>query len=427
MHDEPAGLTHGAADHAAYIAHLSLQLGRLLLQNGSDSAHVHDAVLRFVAVFGDEAELLVTYEGLLLTVADHGQFRTKLGHAVQTTGVGLAVIGRIDRLVEDAERGGVDLARAAVELDAIESQPGSYSRWMVAAALGLTAASLARLFGGDWAAVCSVFVAGIAGTALRLELGRRHTNPVLIPFTTALVSGAIGALAVRLSGSATPALGLVAPGMILVPGVPLINAVKEMIGGHVSVGVSRLGFAGLVIAAIGLGLFLATAVTGVAIPVDAPTRILGVPEDALFSALAAGGYAFLFGVPLRLAWACVLCGIGSHTLRTLWMQFGLGIASGTLIGAVVAGVLACVFARAVKAPPVAFAFPGVVAMIPGAFAFRGWIGTLQIMHLGAAAPAPLIAETFSLGVDCVLMVAAIAIGIAVAISVLESPRRQISE
>ena len=177
-----------------------------------------------------------------------------------------------------------------------------------------------------------------------------------------------------------------------------------------TLGISRLGFAFLVTTAIAFGLFVATMVTGVTIPVEEPPRAIGIPQDAIFSALAALGYAFLFNVPARVAWACVLCGVASHTTRTLCVHLGIDIISGTLIGALATGLLAQGLARYFEAPAAAFAFPGVVAMVPGAYAFRAVLGSLQIVH-GAAAP-PLVAETFSLGIAVVLMVAAIAVGIA---------------
>jgi uncharacterized membrane protein YjjB (DUF3815 family) len=198
--------------------------------------------------------------------------------------------------------------------------------------------------------------------------------------------------------------------MILVPGVPLINGVQDMIKNHLTLGISRLGFAGLVTAAIALGLFAATMITGVIIPVDEPTRAIPIPQDALFSALAALGYAFLFNVPPRVAWACVLCGVASHTTRTFCLGQGIDIVAGTLVGALAAGFLAQVFARHFAAPAAAFAFPGVVAMVPGAYAFRAVIGSLEIAH-GAIAPS-LVTETFALGITVVLMVAAIAVGVA---------------
>jgi uncharacterized membrane protein YjjB (DUF3815 family) len=94
------------------------------------------------------------------------------------------------------------------------------------------------------------------------------------------------------------------------------------------------------------------------------------------------------------------------------MHLGTGILGATLIGALAVGFLAQGFARQFRVPAAAFAFPGVVAMIPGAFAFRAFIGSLHIAHAGADASPALVAETFALAVTSVLMVAAIAIGIA---------------
>jgi uncharacterized membrane protein YjjP (DUF1212 family) len=393
------------------IAHLSLQVGRLLLLNGADTEQVESAVTRFAAAFACEAHVIVSYEALLLTIVAGDHFRTKIGHRVPAMNVGMTVVESVNRLVDDTERGQCGLEKARERLADVEHQRPEYTRWLVVVTLGLTAASLSRLFGGDWPTFWVTWLAGAAGTALRQELGIRHFNPIAVAFAAACVSGVIGGGAVVLGVSATPALCLVAPGMIIVPGVPLINGVQDMIRNHVTLGVSRLGFAGLVTIAIAFGLFVATVVTGVMIPVDAPARAIGLPEDAVFSALAAVGYAFLFNVPARMAWACVACGVASHTTRTLCIHLGIDIVAGTLIGALLVGLLAQGFARYFKAPAAAFAFPGVVAMVPGAYAFRAVLGSLQIAH-GAADP-QLDADTLALGITVMLMVGAIGIGIAI--------------
>ncbi len=129
----------------------------------------------------------------------------------------------------------------------------------------------------------------------------------------------------------------------------------------------------------------------------------------MFSALAALGFAILFSVPARLVWACMICGIASHTLRALLFHHGIDLIAGSLIGALAVGLLAQLFARRFKAPAVAFAFPGVVAMIPGVYAFRGVIGAVAIAR-GTTDPA-LITDTLSLLFTVLLMVGGIAIGI----------------
>ena len=394
------------------VAHLALQLGRLLFENGADTAEVQGSVTRFAAAFGCEAHLMVSYEALLLTLVAGGQFRTKVGYRVPAMNVNMAAIADVSTLVGEVENGRRGMAEVRAELEDVERRPPVYGRWVVVVALGLTAASLARLFGADWPTFGIAWLAGSTGMWLRQELGRRGFNVFFIPFAAALVSGVVGGAAVLLGVSGTPALCLVAPGMIIVPGVPLVNGVQDMFKNHMTQGLARLGLGVLITLAIAFGLFVATVLTGAKIPVDAPLQLLSVPEDALFSALAALGYLFLFNVPGRIAWACVVCGVASHTSRTLCMHLGVGIASGTLIGALAAGFLAQGFARHFRAPAVAFAFPGVVAMIPGAFAFRVVIGCLQIVEAGATAATALVTETLALAVSCLLMVAAIAVGIA---------------
>ena len=406
------GRTETEPAHLEEVAHASLQVGRLLLENGAETAHVQESMVRFAAAFGCEAHLLVTYEALLLTVVAGEQFRTKVGSRVPAMNVNMAEVAAVNRLVGEVENGQRNLAEARAEMKDIERRPPVYGRWAIVVALGLTAASLARLFGGDWPTFGIAWLAGSAGTWLRQELGRRGFNLFFVPFAAALMSGVIGGAAVLLGVSRTPALCLVAPGMIIVPGVPLVNGVQDMIKNHMTPGLARLGLGSLITLSIAIGLFIATVVTGAKIPVESPLRLLSVPEDAFFSALAALGYLFLFNVPARIAWACVVCGIASHTMRTLCMHLGVDQVSGTLIGALMVGFLAQKFARHFRAPAVAFAFPGVVAMIPGAYAFRVVLGSLQIVAAGAAAAIPLVTETLALAATCILMVAAIAVGIA---------------
>ena len=393
------------------VAHQTLHVGRLLLGGGADTAEVQESMVRFAAAFGCETHLVVTYEALLLTVVSGEQFRTKISHRVPAMNVNMAAVAAVSNLLGEVEAGRWRLSEAQKELDDVEDRSPVYGRWLIVIALGLTAASLARLFGGDWPTFWVSWLAGSLGMWLRQMLGRRGFNLFFIPFAAALLSGVIGGAAVLLGVSATPALCLVAPGMIIVPGVPLVNALQDMIKNHMTVGLARLGLGSLITLAITFGLFAAMSLTGAKIPVEAPLRLLPIPEDALFSALAALGYLFLFNVPARIAWACVVCGVASHTARTLCLHLGVDIVSGTLIGALAVGFLAQGFARHFRAPAVAFAFPGVVAMIPGAFAFRAVIGCLQIVHSGAAAATALVTETLALAAICLLMVAAIAVGI----------------
>jgi uncharacterized membrane protein YjjP (DUF1212 family) len=252
------------------------------LANGADTEQAENGVLSFAAAFGCEAHVVVSYEALILTVVVGDNFRTKIGHRLPGMNVGMTAVEAANGVIEAAARGRLSLPEARDALDAIERALPVYPRWVVMAALGITAASLSRLFGGDWGSVAVAGIAGAVSTWPRLAFATHHVNAVLAAFAVALVGGTIGGVGVQLGVTTNAALCLVAPAMILVPGVPLINGVQDVIRGHATLGISRLGFAAAVIAAIAMGLFAATTLTGVRIPVAGATIVVGAPQDAVF-------------------------------------------------------------------------------------------------------------------------------------------------
>ena len=356
-----------------------------------------------------------------------GRFRTKTGDHLPGMAVNLGVIHALNHVVDQAVNGLLPPAAMTERLAKISHEVPAYPRALVAIGLGLTAACLTKLFGGDWAAFAVSFLAGTGGTLVRQELGYRQFNPFLAAFVVAFVGGFIGAIGTMLLTTATPALCLVAPGMIVVPGVPLINGVRDIVQNHVSIGLARIATSSIIVLVIALGLFSATIATGVAIPVDQSTAVQPVLADAAYSALAAAGFALLFNVPVRLAWVCAVCGLVSHPLRTALLQTGLDIVPATLLAAAAGGMLSHYLARVFRAPAATFVFPAVLAMIPGSYGFRAAIGCLQILQAGAAASASLVAETFSLIVATGLLTMAIAIGVVAPLSLTrarqDGPRR----
>lgn len=100
--------------------------------------------------------------------------------------------------------------------------------------------------------------------------------------------------------------------------------------------------------------------------------VLGmVIEDAIFSGIAALGFAMMFNVPRRALIYCVVAGAIGHAVRTFMIQqFGLTIIPSTLIGATTVGFLAKGFAYRLHIPSLVFGISGAIPMVPGVFAFE---------------------------------------------------------
>jgi uncharacterized membrane protein YjjB (DUF3815 family) len=135
-------------------------------------------------------------------------------------------------------------------------------------------------------------------------------------------------------------------------------------------------------------------------------------KDALWSGVAALGFAILFNVPVRTLFACAFGGALAHLVRTVTMDWGLTIEAATLVGATVAGFLGEVFARRWYAPSTVFTVPSVIPMVPGVYAYNTMIGILHLTSVPQTAGSQVLVETAINGSKTLVIVFALAFGIA---------------
>jgi len=135
-------------------------------------------------------------------------------------------------------------------------------------------------------------------------------------------------------------------------------------------------------------------------------------HDALWSGLAALGFAVLFNVPPRALLGCFFCGASGHTLRTFLVAQGISLEFGTLAGAVLVGLLAVLFGRRWHVPPPVFSITGSIPMVPGVFAFSTMLGVIDLVNAAdAAAQSAALVEVSVNAFRTALILAAIAAGI----------------
>ena len=130
--------------------------------------------------------------------------------------------------------------------------------------VGLANASFCRLFGGDWTAARIVsgggrwtaagivFTATLVGFAARQRMQAHGVNHFLIFIISAFMASLCASAALRFDCTAETALATSV--LYLVPGVPLINGVIDIVEGHILIGFSRLINALLLIICIAIGL-----------------------------------------------------------------------------------------------------------------------------------------------------------------------------
>ena len=247
------------------IIDLSLWAGQMLLQHGATSQRVEESVHRIGTGLGcDWLDILVSPNVITITASSGAEFRTKL-RRVSSLGVDLGKVTAVNDLSRLISNGELDRFQMRTELEHIDIMPRSYNRWLVVLMVGLACAAFSRLFGGDWIIFGITFGASAVAMLLRQELSHRYFNPLLVVVACAFVAGCLASTAGLFQLSDQPETALAAAVLLLVPGVPLINAAQDLIRGHLVTGIAR-GVTGLLISlAIALGLLLALSLTGVAL------------------------------------------------------------------------------------------------------------------------------------------------------------------
>lgn len=118
--------------------------------------------------------------------------------------------------------------------------------------VGFANASFCALFGGDWTARGIVFSATLIGFYLKQVMQKKHINHYIIFVVSAFVASLVASSALTLETTAEIAIATSV--LYLVPGVPLLNGVIDIVEGHVLTGCTRLIQAVLLVLCISVGL-----------------------------------------------------------------------------------------------------------------------------------------------------------------------------
>lgn len=135
-------------------------------------------------------------------------------------------------------------------------------------------------------------------------------------------------------------------------------------------------------------------------------------RDAVWSAIAAVGFAILFNVPKRALPGCIACAAAGHATRTLLMHMGVNIVPATLAGATLVGSLAVELAHLSGTPPPVFSIPGAIPLVPGVFAYQAMIGLVNVTTVDPAQGSAILVDASINAMKTALILGMIAVGIA---------------
>lgn len=237
------------------LSNFLLDFATTLMAVGSHTSRVVRNVTRIADAFGYGVDMTVFQRNITMTIKrrDDYSIRRTYVRRIPVMALNFRTISDLSSLSWDVYDHRLELAEIQKRYSRVITRP-PLSRWLVLVLVAFANAAFCRLFGGDLIAMGLVWLATLTGFFVRQELMKRHVNHMVVFVVCAFIASMTAGLGFRYHWGTTEDIALGTSVLFLIPGVPLINSIIDILEGHVLVGWSRAINAFILIICIALGL-----------------------------------------------------------------------------------------------------------------------------------------------------------------------------
>lgn len=415
---------------------LLLRTGQILMESSADTSRVKRNMERTAAYLGLPKENLhmnIDYYMLQVNVSDEYHSFSKMQRCDKHV-INMLAIQEVSKLSWRAIQKDYSLDKYEEELEKIANGKHYYKDWMIAIGAGLACGGFCIQFGCDWTAFFYASIAAILGNRLRMFLNHSGSNLYANFAVAAFVSTILAWLSSFLSTptvqaalpeflrpilfTKTPWHPLLACALYIVPGVPLINAVNDLLDNHINTGLVRAMNTLLIVIAMSFGIMLAIkcgSFDGFA--KDLPT----IPHHSFYvyaiaAAISAMGFATIYNIPYRLMPWIALGGVICVCTRNFIfldpssgnIGLGLGIVVGSLCGSALISIINIKAVHLLHTPHQCITIPAVIPIVPGVLMYRALYGFMGMQGVVGE-----VTHAMSFAINGSLVLVCIALGVAI--------------
>ena len=402
------------------IAMVALDAGRMLMEAGASANNIDAIVAKFARGLGaDRVDLRIGYASLAITIGIGPNGITRM-REVGHLGVNQRLDQELWHLGERVARRELTTGQARAELTRLATRTPRHSSWVMAVAVGLACAAFGRLLKVDWLGTGPVFFAATVGQFVRRDLMGRHVNVFIGATLVAFLASVLGGLGAHWAGSGTVTAAMIASILLLVPGIPCVNAQNDILEGHPTLGSARAVTVAVILIFVAAGLWLGQALTGAAQEVI-PNNVhhlehlwLFVLHQTVCGALAAAGFGVLFNIGFRALPWCMASGALALAMRTCCLeQFGWNLEAASFAAALTVGAAVQILRTRTDISQNALDVVGCIPMVPGSFAANAILGMFALTSIDSADATATLVTAVQFTLRVMFTVGAIGTGLAI--------------
>lgn len=238
---------------------IAIRSGCIVLENGGETYRTEETIVHIAKALGAKtASAFVTPTVIMFSYTDDDDHYHSAIRRITKSSVNLQKVSQVNSLARRLERRQFTSDPKQVEalLDRIEKAPKN-PNWLICLGAALNSFCFAFMFGGH---ILEGIFAFIIGLILRIALLGIVRFP-LNSFVTSIFSGALIAFFAYLVGILGSALGfeissfivMIATLMQVVPGLAIVNGIRDIISGDLVSGTARIIDAFMTAAALSTG------------------------------------------------------------------------------------------------------------------------------------------------------------------------------
>jgi uncharacterized membrane protein YjjP (DUF1212 family) len=303
-----------------------------------------------------------------------------------------------------------EAAQSALE-SAGRVPPASTPRFTCFAAIG--AASLGVIFGTlDATSLILIAASAAIGALVRRWLSGFSNNPLIQPLCAAFIAGVVAAVASRFQLSHAAAMVAFCPCMVLVPGPHILNGGIDLARTRITLGITRLAYAGVIVLLICAGGLFGFTSVGANLATAGSSPPVPLIVDVIAAGCAVTSFGTFFSMPWRLLAFPIAIGMLAHAARWAVISVAGGSApTGALVACMFVSVVATPVVDHLHLPFAAVAFSAVVSLMPGFFLFNAATGLVEFFSIGPSAPTALLTSIVTSGATAFLIIMAMTFGL----------------
>lgn len=233
------------------VIRICLLAGKIMLQSGAETHRVEDTMKRIAEAYGyTDIQSFAMPTGVHFSIN-----RTEASRflRVSSRATDLHKISDVNEISRSITNDNISIDEATKRLDAVDESRQTFTKTAQIIAAALVSGSFTIMFGGTWPDFLPSMITGGVAYAFMFWVVHLIGTRFIADFFASILIGLLAYVSIQMGFGHSLDKVIIGAVMPLVPGLPITNAVRDLLAGHLVAGVSKGVEAGLTAVAIGAG------------------------------------------------------------------------------------------------------------------------------------------------------------------------------